>query len=400
MSVSLSKLCSQYKELTKIHFLSDLPLDYREGKTSIFRYMQYQDLKLSLNNRSFAFMTPDNWEDKLERRYWQIDYSAVNPNFEVPKFACLCVTPENQDDSAASWKMYRKDCKDKKLDDFDNNLVRLTIHFERFIGALNAWAEKEGSEIYIIAVDYSYGQQEIIDMAKSCDFFPRGFDIEDYFRVLSFKRPYYSFEREIRFFALEPKWGNAIEKNLLILKDFDISKCITRDSYDKKLTAELVRDEIKIFFADRENLSNIIKACRQFEGKKCDKITPKERKNMKLLSKETKYMVECSIREIGIDASTGNAKSLSVKIRGTSAFCNKDGSAVYNLFQKCNNGKIEMSTMRKIDADSFIKLECTEEIRKWILFAFEKEKNVVLELDINDEDGTNINPKVLAITVK
>ena len=125
--------------------------------------MQYPNFKLSLANRNFAFVSPKNWEDQLEQRFWKTDYSLLNPNFRHPEFACLCVTPENLDDSAASWKMYRREPHEVKSGDYDNNLVRLTLCFKTFLESLNIWASKKNSEIYFIAIDYSHGQEEITE---------------------------------------------------------------------------------------------------------------------------------------------------------------------------------------------------------------------------------------------
>lgn len=112
MSVPVRRLYELYQHLDKIHFLTDLPLTSTgddEDDFRVYRYMQYPDLIRSLENRNFAFMTPDCWEDGLERRFWETDYSALNPSFKKPDFACLCVTSENHDDLAASWKMYRRE---------------------------------------------------------------------------------------------------------------------------------------------------------------------------------------------------------------------------------------------------------------------------------------------------
>ena len=63
MSISQTTLIAEYGHLEKVHFLTDLPLEYRGENTRVFRYMQYPDLKLSLQNKSFAFMSPNKWEN-------------------------------------------------------------------------------------------------------------------------------------------------------------------------------------------------------------------------------------------------------------------------------------------------------------------------------------------------
>ena len=110
MSISQVMLCNQYGHLDKIHFLSDLPLEYRGDNSLVYRYMQYPDFKLSLANRNFAFVSPKNWEDQLEQRFW---------------------------------KMYRREPHEVKSGDYDNNLVRLTLCFKTFLESLNIWASKK-----------------------------------------------------------------------------------------------------------------------------------------------------------------------------------------------------------------------------------------------------------------
>ena len=404
MSISQVMLCNQYGHLDKIHFLSDLPLEYRGDNSLVYRYMQYPDFKLSLANRNFAFVSPKNWEDQLEQRFWKTDYSLLNPNFRHPEFACLCVTPENLDDSAASWKMYRREPHEVKSGDYDNNLVRLTFCFKTFLESLNIWASKKNSEIYFIAIDYSHGQEEIKnELPKDPHYFPKGFDIEDYFKVLALKRPNYSFEREIRIFVIEPKSGSKIQDSgLLLLDEFDLAKCITKilvapakNKYEKKLTAEIVRSEIKGFF-DGKNLSNFVNDCRQFEPQKCKKIEPQklENRNMDNLFKNSKFKIECTIEELAVCED-----KYKIKIKGTSPYLQKDGSSVNNMFECKSDVQKNVPAMREIkmlDAKQYLGITVNEKIERLLYFAFENKKVVVIGLEELKSDCLTIN----AISVK
>lgn len=261
-------LQGRYSYLSRVHFLSDLNVDDHLDDTLVFRYMQYDDLKLSLKGRNFAFMTPENWEDKLEQRYWKTNYSEVNSSFVLPEFACLCVTSENHEDSAASWKLYRREIQDRKESDYDNNLVRLSLNFEKLLIALNDWANANESQIYLSAIDYSFSKTQIInDIPKNEELFPQNFDIENYFKLLCFKRLDYSFEREIRIFALKPLTAKLNEK-ILLLEPFDLSSCVTgilispaKKNYQKVLTAEVMKSEIGAMLT----CSNNIKTCRLYD---------------------------------------------------------------------------------------------------------------------------------------
>jgi len=410
MSVSQTTLIAEYGHLEKVHFLTDLPLEYRGENTRVFRYMQYPDLKLSLQNKNFAFMSPKNWEDKLEQYYWMADYSALNPKFKKPEFACLCVTPENLDDSAASWKMYCKEYGDVKPEDYTNNLVRLCLNFTHFLKSLNEWADKNDSGIYIAAVNYSYGQEEIKNLYRNSDFFPVGFDVEDFFRVLTLKRPNYSFEREIRIFVMKPPKGKMInDEKILLLEDFDITECVSsilvspaKKEYKKVLNAEIVRNEIGSFFHGTAcSLSYFVKNCLQFECDKCPTITPEKMENKMTspVSNKTKYLIECSIETLCQDLDMADIVSL--KIKGVNSYLLKDGSNVYNLFYKCENGKTT-DNLSKIKSETLLKISNYAKIEKLVSFAFEKGKNVVLEFDekLEKVESSNECLQITAITVK
>ena len=415
MSRSRNDLICEYGHLEKIHFLTNLPLEYKGEYTRVYRYMQYPDLKLSLQKKNFAFMTPNNWEDLYEQRFWKTDYSALNPFFKKPEFACLCITPENRDDSAASWKMYCKEPFEKPDSEYDNNLVRLSLDFPKLINALNTWATNHKSDVYISAVDYSFSQTELGgEICYDSRYFPMGFDIEDYFKVLSLKRPYYSFEREIRIFVLEPPKGPKIQDDLLILDDFDISKCITRilvapikEGYKKKLDADVVRKEIGSYFT-ADNLSNIIQQSNQYEYKSCPKIKPQKKENEKMtaISNNSKYKIECNVEQI----SMGDDNKFRIKLKGIGAYCLKKESTVYNVFHKIgNNG----ATTQKSDDDSkedsaingvelvkakeIIELNASnEKLIEWVKYAFEKEKAIELEFDNVDKNSATIT----AVSIK
>ena len=411
MSRSRNDLICEYGHLEKVHFLTNLPLEYKGEYTRVYRYMQYPDLKLSLQKKNFAFMTPNNWEDLYEQRFWKTDYSALNLSFKTPKFACLCITPEKRDDTAASWKMYCKEAFEKPDSEYDNNLVRLSLDFSKFIDALNTWAIIHKTEVYISAVDYSFSQTELGgEIRYDSRYFPQGFDIEDYFKVLSLKRPYYSFEREIRIFVLEPSKGPKIQNDLLILDDFDISQCITRilvapikERYKKKLDTDIVRKEIGSYFT-AGNLSNIIQQSNQYKCDPCKKINPQNMENEKMtaISNDSNYKIECNIEQISI----GGDDKLRVKLKGIGPYSLKKESTVYNVFHKigrkecapqesqdeskedlaCNEAKL-------INAKEIIELVTSpsnEKLIEWVKFAFEKEKAVELEFSDVDKNSATI----------
>ena len=417
MSRSRNDLICEYGHLEKIHFLTNLPLEYKGEYTRVYRYMQYPDLKLSLQNKNFAFMTPNKWEDLYERRFWNTDYIALNPSFKTPKFACLCITPEKRDDSAASWKMYCKEEFEKGESDYDNNLVRLSLDFPKFIDTLNTWATDHKSEVYISAVDYSFSQTELEEeIHKDNRYFPQGFDIEDYFKVLSLKRPYYSFEREIRIFILEPREAPKIQNDLLILEGFDISQCITRilvapikEGYKKKLDAETVRKEIGSYFT-ASNLSDVIQQSNQYKCKLCPKINPKNKENEKMtaISGNSIYKIECNIEQI----SMGDDNKFRIKLKGIGAYSIKKESTVYNVFHNIEkNGTttptseddskedLSVNEAKLINAKEIIDLEIlpsNEKMVEWVKFAFEKERVVELEFSKVDKKSATIT----AVTIK
>ena len=427
MSVSIRRLYELYGRFGKIHFLTDLPLNSAgddEEDFRVYRYMQYPDLVLSLENRNFAFMTPNCWEDKLERRFWNTDYSALNPHFQKPEFACLCVAAEKYENIAALWKMYRKETHEKKPGDFDNNLVRLSIRLAAFWEELDNWAKENDSEIYVAAIDYSYGQEQIKNELQYDErVFPRGFDIEDYFRALSIKRPYFAFEREIRVFALQPnrKGAKKIDKSLLIMEPFDITKFITnilvspcKEGYQRILKAEDIRPVMRHFFPDKENMGDFVKQSKQFDGRECKSIPRPEKENAMAenkkataLNKNSSHRIEGTIEDVSIVFPDGEPPKVSIKITGSSAYTTKDGK--YNLYKifpepgrKDQPETLdEDETFETVKAEERVALTCdgaNSFLLDLVRDALSNKKTV--EIEVGQSNQANCKFAVTALTIK
>lgn len=195
----------------------------------------------------------------------------------------------------------------------------MSINFALFLTELNNWAEASSSEIYVTAIDYSYGQEQIkSDFPNNSCIFPQGFDVEDYFRVLSYKRPNFAFEREMRIFALEPRESGLgkIESGLLLLKPFDITKFITnilvsprKKDYTNPLKAEDIRPVMRHFFPEKGDMSSFVRECRQFDGQECKSIQRPTKENTMAESKDEEptslnpnfeYKIEGTIEEVSI----------------------------------------------------------------------------------------------------
>ena len=422
MSVPVRRLYELYGRFGKIHFLTDLPLNSAgddEGDFRVYRYMQYQHLITSLENRNFAFMTPDCWEDKLERRFWKTDYSAINPEFQTPQFACLCITAEKRDDMAASWKMYRKETHEKKPGDFDNNLVRLSIRLAAFWEELDNWAKENDSEIYVAAIDYSYGQEQIEEeLPHDSRIFPQGFNVEDYFRALSFKRPYFEFEREIRVFALQPnrKGAKKIDKSLLIMEPFDITKFITnilvspcKEGYQRILKAEDIRPVMRHFFPDKENMGDFVKQSKQFDGRECKSIPRPEKENAmaEKINDNSTHWISGTIEEVSIVFPDGKQPELSIKITGSSAYTTKDGKYnLYKIFPKPGKKDKpetldEDETFETVKAEERVALTCdgaNSFLLDLVRDALSNKKTV--EIEVGKSNQANCKFAVTVLTIK
>lgn len=378
MPISQQTLNSRFAYLSRIHFLSDLNMDDRPECFRLYRYMQFEHLVKTLKEKTLAFMTPAKWEDKLECRYWKTDYTELNPGFEEPAFACLCATSESLEDSAASWKLYRREPWEIQRFDYDNNLVRVALNYEKFLEELNSWAERNDSQIYVCAANYSYNQTQLkSEIDKNPQIFPCGFDIEDYFRVLCLKRPNYSFEREIRTFAIEPRNGNKITNDILVLNNFDFASCITKilvspakEEQKSTLTKEIVKNAVDGFLDSRV----MIETCHQFDkSNECQKIETQkmEKKEMKPLGKDTSYYTKGTIEEIALFD-----EKYYVKLKCAAGYSLKIDNKEYSLFL----GAKDESKMVKMDKDVYYNLGLDEKRKDFILKAFELKKEIVVEV--------------------
>lgn len=253
--------------LSNVKFLSDLPLKMA-GHVKVYRYMRYSHLKEMLDKKNLVFLSPSLWEDKLEKRYLDTDFSCYG--FAPPPIACLCVTTSANQNSAAAWKMYMP--KEEGLDK-PSDFLRVTISFYDLLKSLNCWGVENGYDFYVGKADYSFGQQEIIDFAKNKQIFGNSFELRDWLKLLCYKRAAFSFENEIRFFAV-PKQGSStlMQGNFLFLDGVDLRTAISKimlppvmKETDDCLTKYVVSKDLD-FQEER------IEKCRLYDVPACPKI--------------------------------------------------------------------------------------------------------------------------------
>lgn len=181
----------------------------KSKKVFLYKYLTVSSLYASLKNISLRFSQPSQWKDKYERLYYTADYDTClqAPADTHPWLYACCVTTEG--DCEASWRMYGT---------LDEPLcVRLKLNKKKFFDAL----QKSGSgcKFYIGQVNYDLTDYRIRILGhptyrrkvkNQTVFYPTPgykalfdkFDLCSYLNLLLFKRKAFSYEQELRIFAI------------------------------------------------------------------------------------------------------------------------------------------------------------------------------------------------------
>ena len=196
-----STLLAGYKH---IHVLNGYTLP--SGKSRLFKYMPLDRFIQSVDNNELVFVSPEKWYDPFEQLYYGIDCS--NKKYNTQDIVCMCVSDKSSTNEDASWRVYSEENKKS---------VRLSFRTETLLEILNAFAEKEGYEVYVGRAEYSFNRDEIRNLHKTSSddyayYFPDEMRVEHYLSLMLLKRPAFEYENEVRFFLVKDKIGAQLLK--------------------------------------------------------------------------------------------------------------------------------------------------------------------------------------------
>lgn len=210
------------KILSHYEIVSDIPVvDYSpniklinnfklDDFQHLYKCMPLNRFLCNLQDNNLAFVAPDTWNDPYERRFLNVDFSALD--FKPFPFYCMCLSQNFHENEEASWKMYSDNINDKA--------VQLTFYTEELLKELDAYARDNDYTIFIGKVSYQFSTKELKVLHKEKSkgnelYFPQNFKDVNYINLFLLKRPAFGYENEIRIFIVKKHSDN---ENKLILK--------------------------------------------------------------------------------------------------------------------------------------------------------------------------------------
>lgn len=213
----------------------DININIRSQFRTIYKYMNLDAAIASFETKTWRFCEPTQWQDKFESRFYCANYSKVpcNPGSEQRVYA-TCVTRTKN--SEAAWKVYAG------KEGIQNHCIQIEIDLAAFFQQLLS----SGFRIYERKVEYA-DEEMIIHLHESrskkhAQYF-NTFDFYQFLNLLALKRDAYTYENEVRYFAIpqKPEERSLGKKACHTDIKMDWSKVIKKVRVDKKCSiSELV----------------------------------------------------------------------------------------------------------------------------------------------------------------
>lgn len=180
-----------------IHMLNGYK--FPSDKSTVFKYMPLERLVRSVKDNALVFVSPETWYDPFEQLYYGVDCSSHG--YITEDIACMCVSEKSSTNEDASWRVYAG---------ASNKSVRVSFEQKILMNLLDDFADKNGYEVYIGKVDYSYDKKQIQTIhqknsllyGKYC---PAKMTREHYLSLMLLKRKAFQYENEVRIFLVKNK---------------------------------------------------------------------------------------------------------------------------------------------------------------------------------------------------
>lgn len=218
--------------------------DEKKSYAIVYKYMTLEAFVISLYAKTWRFFEPNKWNDKYEQRFYCANYKIFGAENATPQLFATCVTREKN--SEAAWKVYSHG------QGLDAHCVQLELNIDK----LRTELKNNGLRIEDLPVEYKnekyirnlHNKKESDDYTK----YFASFSFEKFLRLLTLKREAYSYEREVRLFAIPKDNAPRSTRSTCKSKDLaiDWSKVIRKVRIDKDCTdAELISVQQACFSA-------------------------------------------------------------------------------------------------------------------------------------------------------
>ena len=179
-------------QYTKVSF------NHRNHAFHINKYMKCRYFLDSTNRSSgkltfkLTFVTPDKWDDPCESFFYN---SNIVINNKQCNLACYSTTLESTENEESAWKRGENN----SIVSPGDKTIRVSFDFMTLCKALNNYAKDKDIRFYLSMCDYSESR-DFFTNKKNTTFIIN--EETDYIQLMSKKRKAFSYENEMRIFAV------------------------------------------------------------------------------------------------------------------------------------------------------------------------------------------------------
>ena len=172
-------------------------------KNFLYKYLNEDGFKGTLAN-GIRFVEPSKWNDKFETRFSTANYQKINPSFPKRLYATCFTSAKNNE---AAWKAYMDPTNPLKTPS-SQMCFRLKInrkHLKLKLMEIIGYKFYEAPVVYL--PEYTISNMHMPNIAGATrihnSFFQnQPFDLDKFLSLLIIKREHFSYEQEVRYFAV------------------------------------------------------------------------------------------------------------------------------------------------------------------------------------------------------
>ena len=157
------------------------------------RYMRFSNVEEILGGQ-LRFDIPTRWADPFEKLFYKDSITIDSKKFYV---ACLCFIIDANDGEESLWHVHGDIC--TKKGDISDYRIRATFNIQALCNSLSKG--NPGVTFYFAPIDYSFNREQILQQYHNRMITPYS-SIEEYIDDLLIKRKAFSYEHEVRLFAV------------------------------------------------------------------------------------------------------------------------------------------------------------------------------------------------------
>lgn len=174
-----------------------------KDKDTYNKYLPLSYLKKDIDDNKITFVSPKNWTDPFELKYYKLGYKNLIPAFNEPDIFCMCLTEKQAENEDAMWRVYAKP---------GEEMVKAYYDIIELLTILSNEGKRVGLKIFISRVIYA-DKKDINGVSPKKI---KKFDLQHYLTLMSIKRKAYKYENEVRIFLVPTSdWTYSPSDNIM-----------------------------------------------------------------------------------------------------------------------------------------------------------------------------------------